>query len=257
MRRPRRLLEVSKAHGIVVGVVVNVAALEEGLADEPRASELAGAEEAGGAVVAALLEGEGLGVNVEVLAAEAEADGGRLAAAVVALDAVLRRHLLDAGGLEDAADGARGAEDDGRARVGGHADVVGDDLAVDGHAARHGPVAVGLDAGERAGELLRGDGAVVQLARAVGLEGEAEAAGGELLVGAEGEEERLLAERGAVLAGVTNQAVVGECGRRGRAVNGADDLVIDGEVGTVLRDDVVIDLARGLYEEVFISIALG
>lgn len=221
------LLEVSEAHGLVIHIVINVTTLEEGLADEPIAAEVSRAKNTSGAVVALfiLLKGERFRVNVEILAAKVKAHSRRLCAVVVTLDSAAGILRCKASGFEKLFDGLLGAENDRGARVGSDGDITNNCLAVDGGAAVEGPKARRWDGGELTGELVGGNGAVVQLAGAVGAESKAESAGGQGPRVAQGEKEGLLAESSPVQASVANEAVVREGGRRTWAVNGAEGLL--------------------------------
>lgn len=159
--------------------MINIPPLEKRLPNQPIVSKRVAPPDARRAVVAHFGKRQCLWQDVEVAPAKREADVWRRTTLVVPRDAVLRAHRLDSRLLEKMAHLLRGTKDDGRSGVGDEFDVGPDRLAVEGECARDGPFAVDGDGGQRAREEVGGDGAVVQLAGPVGLEGESEAAGRE------------------------------------------------------------------------------
>lgn len=98
------LLQVGKAHCPIVDVMINVFALEECLSNQPLAAKLTRSVNASCAVVAILAECEGLGQDIEVVAAECQPNGRRRIAGVVASDTIAVCHSLDARLLEQRLD---------------------------------------------------------------------------------------------------------------------------------------------------------
>lgn len=205
--------------------MVNVFALEEGLSNQPLAAKISRPVDARRAVVAVLGEGKGLWQDVEVGAVECQPNGGRRIAGVVAGDAIAVLHRLDAGLLEQCLDLRRGPEDDSRARIRDDGDAAADRLAVQRDVAGDDPLVAGRHRDQIAAELVRRDSAIVERAGLVSAECQPEAAGRQRALIAQALEKGRLAESTAVDACVANEAIVGECGRRGGAVDRSEILL--------------------------------
>lgn len=228
--------------------MVDVSALEERLTNQPPVSKSRSTVNGRGTVVALLLKGHSRGQNVKIDTAKGQTNSrGSVAVVVAGNDASVGvLHGLDASGLEKSLDLLDRTKDDSGARVGQDSLSRGEGLAVECDVAGDAPFILSADRRQGARELLSSHGTVVQRTGLVGLEGQAEAASRQRTLLAERVEEGARVESGAVDATVANEAVVGErWGRRG-AGDVADGLLLDGQVGAMLRDDVFVDSARGL-----------
>lgn len=246
-RRRNYLLQVCEAHGAVIDIVVNVASLEERLTDQPVATKSVSSVDRGSAVVAVLLKSLSSGKNVEVGATKVDTNSGRRAAVVVTSDnTAVELNDLDAGLLEETADSFGRAKEDGGTGVGDDALAGGKSLAVDGDVARSSPLAVGRDANKGTRELVSGDGAVVQSTGVVGLQSKAKATSGQRVLVAQTVEKWVGAESSTISAAIANEAIVRERRLRLGASNVTNSLLLHGEVGAVLCDDVVVNVPRCL-----------
>lgn len=241
------LLQIGEAHGAVIDIVINVAALEERLTDQPVATKSISSVDGGSAVVAILLKSLSSRKNVEVGATKVDANSGRRAAVVVTSDnTTVELNDLDAGLLEETADSVGRAKEDGGTGVSDDALARSKGLAVDCDVAGSSPFALGGDADKGTRELVSGDGAVVQSTGVVGLEGQAKAASRQRVLVAQAVEKWIGAQSSTISAAIANEAIVREGGLRLGAGNVTDSLLLDGKVGAVLGDNVVVNVARCL-----------
>lgn len=169
-RRRDILLQVGEAHGAIIDVVVNVAALEEGLADQPVATKSISSVDGGSAVVAILLKSLSSGKNVEVGATKVDANSGRRAAVVMTSDnTTVELNDLDTSLLEESANSVGRAKEDGGTGIGEDALARSKSLAVDRDVASSSPLTLSRDADKGTRELVSGDRAVVQSTGVVSL----------------------------------------------------------------------------------------
>ncbi len=202
--------------------------------------------DAGCAVVAALLKRQRGRKNIEGLTTKHEANLGRRAAAIVARDTIGVLSVLDTSGVKDTADLAGRAKDDCRSRVSDDVGAALDDLAVDRDIAGDFPLVLGLHACQRTAERFGPNGTVVQFAGLVGLEGETKTARRQSSLITKTVDKGCLAQSAAADSCIANEAVIGKRRRRGRLGDGAEVLVLDGQIGTELSNDVSVNLARCL-----------
>lgn len=212
-RKRPRLQQGSKAHCAIIHIVVNVFALEESLSNQPLAAKVSRSVDTRRAVVAVLGEGKGLGQDVEVLAVECQANGGRRIAGIVAGESIAVLHGLDSSLLEQCLDLRRGSEDDSRAGICDDGDAAADRLAIQRDVAGDDPLVAGRHRDQVTAELVRRDSAIVERTALAGGECQPEAAGGQRALVAQALEKGCLIESAAVDACIANEAIVGECGR--------------------------------------------